>query len=342
MDIIKEDAFRRQLKKGISGGFLFFGEEDYLKSFCLRSVREAVCTDPTFAVFNEINLDALSYTAAALTNALMPPPIMAEQKLVTLCSLPLSELKASELEELYEALSALPEYDYNVFILSVPAGLIDEGSAKRPSAILKKLSEYLTPVRFDAPTPARLSVWVEKHFEHHGVHATPDIAARLIRRCGSSMFVLDKETEKISYYVLSHGRTEVSVDDIDIISASVLDADAYALANAILDGRSADAIDALRVMKFRRVEPVAIMSEVSRAVCDLLSVKLLQKEGEPPSGISRILGMNEYKAKIYCAAAASKSEERLRRALLLCSEADLSLKLSAQGYSAIEKLICCI
>ena len=59
MDIIKEDVFRKQIKKGLSGGYLFFGEEDYLKSFCLRAVKEAVCPDETFAVFNEVKIDAL-------------------------------------------------------------------------------------------------------------------------------------------------------------------------------------------------------------------------------------------------------------------------------------------
>ena len=36
MDIIKEDAFRKQLKKGLSGAYLFFGDEDYLKNFSLK------------------------------------------------------------------------------------------------------------------------------------------------------------------------------------------------------------------------------------------------------------------------------------------------------------------
>ncbi len=340
MDIMREDIFRKELKKGISGGFLFFGEEDYLKSFCLRSVREAICSDPTFAVFNEINIDALDYSPAALANALMPPPMMAEQKLVVLSGLAISEMKQSELDELCDTLSMLDGYDYNVLVLSVPAGLIDEGTQKKPSATLTALAKHLTPVRFDAITPARLSAWVEKHFNHHGVTASPALANMLIERCGRSMFTLSQETEKIAYYVLASGRTAVTADDIKNVSASVLDSDAYAFTNALLDGRTADAIDALNVMKFRRVEPVIILSEVSRVVCDLLSVKLLQKQGEPFSEIVRLL-KNEYRAKLYAASASQKSEERLRRAVLLCCEADLSVKLS-QGYAAIERLVCCI
>lgn len=343
MDIIKEDIFRKQLKKGLSGGYLFFGEEDYLKSFSLRSAREALCVDETFAVFNDVRIDPMDYSASALVNALMPPPMMCEQKIVTINGLAISDMKQSELDELYDALSSLSEYDYNVLIISVPAGLIDPGSLpKKPSSVLTELSKYLTPVQFDSISGSRLTSWIGKHFEHHGVSASPAVCNMLIERCGKSMFTLSAETEKISYYALSHGRKEITAEDVDNISASVIDSDAYALTNAILDGKYDEAMDALNVMRFRRVEPVIILSEVSRAVCDLLAIKSLQDEGLPVSEIAAVLKINEYKTKLYAQAATSKSEQRLKRALLLCSEADLTLKLSPQGYTAIERLICCL
>jgi hypothetical protein len=85
---------------------------------------------------------------------------------------------------------------------------------------------------------------------------------------------------------------------------------------------------------------VIILGEVSRVICDLVSVKALQEQGMPTPEIAATLKMNEYKTRIYASAAASKPSEKLKRALLLCSEADLSLKLSMQGYTAIERLIC--
>ena len=341
MEIIKEDVFRKQLKKGISGGYLFFGDEDYLKNFSLKAAKEAICTDETFAVFNEVKLDALTYSPDALINALMPPPMMADQKLVTVTGLAINDMKQSEITELCEALEALAEYDYNVLIISGPAGLIDEGTPKVPSKILTTLSKYLTPVKFEAVTGARLAAWVAKHFEHNGVTASADVCSYLIDRCGRSMYALGSETEKISYYLLSHGRTTVEKADIENISPSAIDSDAYAFANALLDGRNADAIRALNVMKFNRIDPIIVLGEVSKVVCDMLSIKLLQLEGRSIAEMTQVLKFrNEYKTKIYAAACASKQREKLERALLLCSEADLNLKFSMQGYIAIERLIC--
>lgn len=344
MEIIREDVFRKQMKKGLSGGYLFFGEEDYLKAFALKSARESICADEAFAIFNDVRLDALDFTASTLLDALMPPPMMGEQKIVSVSGLSISSMKQSELEELCDTLSALRDYDYNVLILSIPDGEIDEGSLpKRPSATLTRLSEYLTPVRFESISGARLAAWVGKHFEHHGVTAEPALCQYLIDRCGKSMYHLANETEKLSYYVLEKERTAIRRDDIDLVAVPEVSSDAFALANAILDGDHVAAIDALSVMRFRRVEPVIILGEVSRVICDMISIKALQLEGQPIGEISRILKIkNEYKTKLYASKTSGKTMDRLTRAVELCSEADLALKLSPQGYLAIEKLIACL
>lgn len=341
MELIKEDVFRKQLKKGLSGGYLFFGEEDYLKSFALSAAREALCPDPTFALFNDVRIDAMDYSAGALLDALMPPPMMSEAKIVTVSGLNVSGLRTGEVDDLCEALEALSQYDYNVLILSVPAGQIEEGVLpKRPSPILTRLSSYLTPVYFEPIAGARLVSWVGKHFQHHGVTASPEVCSYLIEFAGKSMFTLSAETEKLSYYVLQNGRSAVTKEDVEKVSVAELAADSFALANAILDGRYEEAMHALSVMKFRRVEPVLILSEVSRVICDLVSVKALQEEGLPSGEIAATLKMNDYKARLYWNGASGKSMKRLRRAVELCSEADLALKLSPQGYVAIERLVC--
>ena len=341
MEIIREDAFRKQIKKGLSGGYLFFGDEDYMKSYSVSAAREAVCSDATFALFNDMKIDVIDYSASALLDALMPMPMMCEQKIITVNGLNINALKPRELDDLCEVLGTLKEYDYNVLIISVPATQVDEGNLpKYPSATLKKLGEYLTLVHFEPVTGARLVSWVSKHFSHNGVTAAPEVCSFLIDYAGRSMYTLSNETEKLSYYVLQNGRTEVTKKDVLNVSIAEISTDAFTLANAILDGRSEDAISALAVMKFRRVEPVILMSEVSRVICDLISVKALADEGCPVSEISAILKMNEYKTKLYAQGASGKSMERLKNAVVLCAEADLSVKLSPQGYIAIEKLVC--
>ena len=341
MEIIKEDGFRKQLKSGLSGGYLFFGEEDYLKAFSLKAARDAVCEDKSFEIFNDMKIDALDYSAPALLDALMPFPMMAEKKVVTVNGLCIDSMKPSEIDDLCDVLETLSEYDYNVLIISVPAGEIDEGNLpKRPSAILTKLSKYLTPVRFEEISPSRLVSWIGKHFAHNGVKASAEVCSFMINYCGVSMFTLASETDKLSYYVLQDGRDEVSLDDVKKVSIAEISTDTFALANAILDGKYDVALDALSVMKFRRVDPIIILSEVSKVVCDLFAIKAMLDEGKSSYEIASALKMNEYRVKMYMSGASGKSLKRLKRALELCAEADSALKLSPQGYMAIERLIC--
>jgi len=343
MEYMKEDGFRKQIKNGLTGGYLFFGEEDYLKAFALRSAREAICPDPSLAAFNEMKLDVTDFSPAALADALMPLPMLADNKLVILDGICPKDMKSSDLDGLCEALAMLPEYDYNVVILVVPSGGIEEGNLPRkPSAMLARLAEYLTPVRFEAVSPARLQAWVGKHFAHYGVEATPALCASLITYCGTSMRILASEIEKLCYYVLSHERHTVTEEDVRLVAIPQINTDAFALTNAVLDGKYDQALEALSVMKFRRVEPVMILAEVCRVVCELISVKSLLSEGKSLSEINAVLKMNEYKLKIYASSASAKPMAKLKRALSLCREADLAIKLSPQGYLAIEKLICAL
>ncbi len=341
MEIIKEEAFRKLIKKGLSGGYLFFGDEDYMKAYSVGAARKAVCADETFGLFNDMKIDVMDYSASALLDALMPLPMMSDKKIVTVNGLNVNALKPKALDDLCDVLAALPEYDYNVLLICVPATMIDEGNLpKYPSALLKRLGEHLTLVNFEPISGARLVSWVGKHFEHNGVQVSPEVCSFLISYAGKSMYTLSNETEKLAYYVLQNGRATVTREDVIKVSTAEISTDAFTLANAILDGRSEDAVNALSVMKFRRVDPIILLSEVSRVVCDLISVKALIEEGCSVSEAASILKMNEYKTKLYAQGAAGKSMERLKNAVELCSEADIAVKLSPQGYIAIEKLVC--
>ena len=218
---------------------------------------------------------------------------------------------------------------------------LDEGNLpKRPSALLLTLSEHLVPVRFASVSDSRLAGWIAKHFEHSGVSADRDVCNFIIAYCGKNMTELALEVEKAAHYVLSQGKNRVTTDDIRFVCVASLDADAFLLANSILDSKHSEALRAVEVMKYRRIEPIFVLSEVSRVIGDLLCVKVMSDGGKTFTDIVRLLKMNEYKAKLYLSRVSGKSHDKLKKAVDLCSEADMSIKLGANGYLVLEKLIC--
>ncbi len=341
--ILKEADFRRELKGHPTGGYLFFGEEDYMKAAALRMARQSIAeADPAMACFNDIHLDGLSFTAGDLLDALTVPPMGSDRKIITVTGLHLGAMRASDLDKLCQSLSAIPDYPYNLVILSAAADTLDPGILpKKPSDLFQTLTEYLHPVQFERNSPAKLAGWVQKHYTHNGVSADPDLCRFTIEYCGRNMFTLASEIDKVSFYVRAKGRTVATAEDVRVAAIPAMEYDAFAFTNAIMEHRRGDALDILTDLKFRRVEPLYILSEVSRVVCDLLAVRAMADSGQSAGEISASLKMHEYRVGLYLRQARNTDIDRLRAAVTACGAADRSLKRSAtDGYGVIERLIC--
>lgn len=341
MDIIKEVDFRKEIKTKPRTGYLFFGEEDYMKNFAISTAVEAITPDPSFAFFNEIRLDPLTYTPDALLDAMMPLPMMADRKILILTGLDLNAMRTHETDALCAVLAQLEEYDYNTLILSAAADRFDAGTLpKRPSPLFKKLSEHLTPVQFDRNTPSKLSAWLGKHFSHNGVTASPEVCALLIDRCGRDMFNLASETDKLSFFVLANGRNEVTKEDVMNVAIPATEYDAFAFTNAIGARKREEALNILNDLRRRKADPAHIMSEITKTVCEMTSVAIMKEDGMTSKEISDTLKIHEYRVSIIL-----KNNVRVamcKNMVERCRDADLELKSSSDGYAVLEKLICTI
>ncbi len=341
MDILKDSDFRKELKSAPRTGYLFFGDEDYLKSHALTLVRETVCPDPTYAFFNELKLDAMDLDPQKLLDALTPLPMMADKKLVTLRGLNFTTMRQSDLDAFCEVFATLPEYDYNVLVVTVAADALSPGYLpKSPSATLKKLGEFLTPVQFDRCSTAKLAAWVQKHFSHNGIMADPAFCTRFPEYCGHSMFILANEIDKLSFYARYHQKDTVTEADMHLVCTPADEYDAFAFTNAIMDGRSDAALSILADYRFRRVDPLMILGDVTRVICDMVSIRAMLGDGTPTSEIAGVLKLHEFKVGLYQKSLRRTTDQRLQRALDACTDADRALKSSPTGYAPLEALIC--
>ena len=342
MNIIKEADFRKEIKSDkLHGGYIFIGEEDYMKAFCLNAAKATISGDEIYDFFNYIKMSSMDFSASALLSAMAATPMMSEHKLIVIDDIDFNKLKSAQFNELCDVLSQLENYDSSILIISVSAGNINEGFLpKRPSTELSKLAEYLTVVCFESNTQAKLATWVQKHFEHNNVHADIDICSKLIEYSGKNMYSLSNETDKISYYVLFHGRNTVIESDIYNVSSITMEYGAFAFSNSIMDGNTKLALDILGDMKRNKIEPVNILGEISRVYTEMYSTKKLHNSGCSNAEIAKILKVHEYKVSLELRAVYNISTEKLENIIEKCAAADIALKLSTQGYIAIERLVC--
>ena len=342
MQIITEADFRRQIKNQIAPGYLFYGDEDYLKTHAAATLRGMICPDESLAVFNYYKVTPLDYNPDTLLAAMSSPPMMGDRKLIELCGFDLTKMRAEDQAVFFDVLSALPDYDYKTLVLSIPEGGIDEGRPpKKLSATFEKLSEYLIPVKFEKCSPQKLAMWAARPFEHNGVVASPAVCAKTVEYCGRDMYKLAGEIDKISFYVRSKGRTEVSEGDIVLVATPDSDYDAFAFANALTSGNSAKALEILSLMKSRRIEPVVIMGEVNSTFCNLMMVKALSEDGMGAAEISAATKLHSYRAGLYLNAVRDVAYATISRIIDRGTAADAAVKLG-RGSEAIELFICSI
>ena len=194
--------------KAPHGGYLFYGEEEYLKKSYLTALRKAVGVsgDP----FNHLLFDGDNYSASALSDAIVTLPVLSDKKLVEVKGLPASFFKGKEGEGLFAALAQLSSCDFCVLVLLPSSEDFDAGTARRPSALFKKLTELLKPVEFARQTPARLASWVGRHFSAEQVISTPSAVEALLSVCGCDMGILASEIDKLCAYLKRNGRDRLT------------------------------------------------------------------------------------------------------------------------------------
>lgn len=341
-----ENELAAEIKAGtVSGCYFFYGDEDYMKNHRAAEMKKCVTGDyPDFASFNAIDLNFGDgeIDFAALSNALSSPPLMAPSKIVTVSFASLDSFKEKERAALFELLEEYA-YDGQVVVVKASSGGFDPGTAKKPSATLAAAMKFMKCVSFDYQSDRLLIRWMERHFGEYGLAVHQSTAQMILNSCGRSMYRLSGEIAKTAAYTAASGRNTVTPEDVGACVTRTDEDDAFRLANCILEGNTASALDALSVKMRKKEEPVFLLSQIVRVFTDLCTASLFISDGREKNDYASAVKMHEYKAGLYYRAAKLKSPEFFVYAAEVCANADRALKsggAAGDGYGVIEQLIC--
>ncbi len=327
----------KKIKNGfLSGSYLFFGDEPYLKEHYIKKIRETLCPDPDFEVFNHVRIEDGDIDRFIIE--LSAPAMFGMSRLIELRGVNFSKLGAETLAKLCDALSEVEEGV--TALIDTATGELSEGTAKRPSAELSALTKAANVLKFERQTPAKLVVWLERHFYAEGVKASDDICRYVIDLCSADMYILANEVEKLAAYSKSMGIAEINKQTVDLVCSPNKVFGAFDFSNALISGDRRAAFAAFSAMKKRREPPERILATISKISGELLAVKTLSDGGVPRERIGRILGIADYPLGLRIKAAARSTAEKLAASLHAVNEVDKKLKTTASdGYLLIEQLI---
>lgn len=336
---MNEADFRQELKD-LRGGYLFYGDEDYLKYSYSKEVKKRVL-DGAFDDFNHIIIYGEEYSAPELYNAISSLPMMSEKKLVEVRGLDFTSLKKDGLAELCEALSALEECEHTVLILRADKNLFDAGKPKYPSEMLKTLSKYVTPVELSFPQGNRLAGWICRHFSEGEISFDPSLCTYLVEVCGHDMWALSNEIDKLCAYAKSNALNGITKETIDLVCCKTIEYEDFQLTNALLEGTRAFVFETLRRQKLNHEPANIILFSIVKMYSELYAVCRLNALGVPKAQIASSLKIHEFKVGKYLNKISRSSPARIERALELCREADIQSKsaMNVTSYTAVERLV---
>ena len=340
---MNEKEFRAQIKSGLSGGYLIYGEEEYLKDRLVPLAVKSVVGDDDFSKVNLIENDENSYDPSFLEDALSASPMMAE-KCCAVFRVRFSELGEGERENVYASLDILKHSPPVVLLFVIPSGYFDEGNLKRgkPSAEYRELTRYLTPVEVPYQAPAVLGKWAEKHFASDGLSVAPNALSYLIDTSGPDMYSLSGEIEKISCYAHAKGMTEVDRNTVAAICSENGELDAFALSNAVVSGNREGALAAIRECREKKMSPVSVIARMTSEFNNMMFVSAYMKNGMLKGEISKKLGIHEFRVGKYMEAVRDVETSAVRTVIERCVEVDTALKSSSGGFDLLERFVCTI
>ena len=163
------ETLAAEIKKGIYGSFVFYGEEDYLKNYYRTQIYRSVMEEGMEA----FNYFPISFSPAVMTkeeavsrlsDAVLALPVMQDQKLILISDLAPASLPKELFDSFCSALKQASESEDTVLILYCRADEIETDYKTETEPFFKKLAASAKTVKFDLQPRGKLISWIKKHF----------------------------------------------------------------------------------------------------------------------------------------------------------------------------------
>lgn len=295
------------------------GEETAMKNAALKRL-EGIFKPESF---NYSARDAETADLAQALDEARTSPMLAEVRFVAL-------RRVEKLKK--EPLKALLAYLENP-CPSACLLLLSDWPREKQDPIPGALGPNSAVVNFDPMSEAQAVEHLNSVLLAKGVKTDGAALELLVELLGTDSVTLDGEAEKIILYM--HGANRLfGPDDALALAGFARTRNPFELSNAVCARRPADAAGAAAAMLASGAEPLALLSQISRAVERLLKVKRLSLAGEGPAACYQAgISPGQYHAALRDAA--SYTEEKLLRSLRRCLEAEELLKSSSKRDPAL-------
>ncbi|HHV98866.1 MAG TPA: DNA polymerase III subunit delta [Clostridiaceae bacterium] len=271
------DVLRDELKKGVIRNlYLFYGEEEYLKEYCLKHIEESVVNENT-RTLNKIVLEGKTDPEKIIDNC-ETMPVFSDKKIVIVKNSGLfmskgksegkAEKKGKQQDELTLFLQNMPDYTYLIFY---------EEEIDKRIKLVNVINKHGLVVEFSYRKPSELAKWVIKVFKASKKEISAAAASMLVENCEAGMNSLLNEINKIISFM--GDERKVTEEIIDKVCSKSVKGRIFDLTDAIAEKNSAKALELLNDLIVLKEPVPKILFMITRQLRQILEMKLLVNEG---------------------------------------------------------------
>lgn len=322
-------SIREQIKdKAISGAYLIYGAEDYLKDFYTDSIAD-LCTREGPAEFNMLKINNEKIDNDKIAEFMLSFPFMADKKVLVIKNSGIfAKASESDVKFWLDTLSALPDYAVVVF---------NENEVDKRKTLYKSMASKYTAEEFPIQKEAELINWFARRLASGGKKMTKDDICFVIENVGTNMYLLKNEAEKLIAY---------TKDDEELISRKAveecicrsLEGRIFDLIDSIVAGNSKKVIQGISDLKTLKEQPIVLVSLIYRQYSLLRKIKILQRDFT----VSEIAGRTktrDFVVRKHISTAKKFDISDLDKAIFLCKETDDEIKGGlCEPWLVVEKL----
>ena len=320
-----EKDLKSALKNGdLSPVYFLYGEEPYLVAHFASLIVDAAVPADGMEDFNRHVFDGTSLSLDALEAAVEAMPLMGEHTCVWVKNYDAGAANAAVTERM-KAIIAKAENPC-VLLFSVTAFTPDIKKNTKWKAFLKEIDKRGASMCFEHRSASDTAALLMRGAQKRGAVLSRPVALMMIEQCGSDLFLLNNELDKLCAVVGEGG--EITAETVSKVGVRQLDASVYELSKALLQKRYDTAYHCIAALFAGGEEPIRILAVLSETYVDLYRAKIAAIGGEQATALSEVFAYRgrEFRLRNAARDCRALSPEALRSSLDLLGKADTWMK----------------
>ncbi len=329
------DILKNRIKENnITGAFLFYGQEEYLKKYYMDRIEKIVLPDEGLKTLNK-NIFEGKIEAGKIIDTCENLPVFSEKKLILVKNSSLFKSKSKKSEDdgkgtsFANYLKSLPDYVCIIFY---------EEEIDKRIKLVDTIKKTGLMVEFPFQKPAELTKWVIKVFSSYKKQIDPVTAGKLVENSEQGMQEILTEIEKLVSF--TGERAKITSDDIEKVCIKSVKSRIFDLTDAICaknKGKSFKILEDMISIK----EPIPkILYMLAGHFENLLKMRLFLDEGIPPSTAVSKMGISPYAAGKIQKQCAAYSASQLKKTVEQILKYDIAVKTGQiKDRTAVEMII---